>query len=506
MSRKVVVVGAGPGGLAAAMLLAKAGVRVTVIESQPHVGGRTSTLQDQGYAFDRGPTFFLYPRILNEIFQACGYDLPTECPMERLDPQYRLVFGDTDTSKQAHIDCTPDVDRMEAEIARIAPGDAGGFRRFLSDNRSKLDHFQPILEEPFYKLTDFLRPNVLKSAGLVRPWRSLHREVGRFFKDPRLNLAFTFQGKYLGMSPFQCPSLFSILAYLEYEYGVFHPIGGCGAVSRRMAELVEELGGEVRTGEPVEELLFEGSRVVGVRTDHGEQRADAVVINADFAAAMHRLAPNTKRKRWTDARLASKKYSCSTLMFYWGLEGTQPDLPHHTIYLSSDYRQNLADIEEGRPLGPDPSVYVQNACVTDPSLAPEGCSTLYVLVPTANIASGIDWAAERDRLRPAVFEQLSKLGVPDAESRLRVEHVITPTDWHEGHRIYRGATFNLAHSLDQMLYWRPHNRFEDFEGTYLVGGGTHPGSGLPTIYSSARITTDTLLADLGVASAPAVVA
>ncbi|MEM6328697.1 MAG: phytoene desaturase family protein [Planctomycetota bacterium] len=503
MSRSVIVIGAGPGGLAAAMLLAKAGVRVRVVESQPFVGGRTSTLTDSStgdgsYRFDRGPTFFLYPRILKEIFQACGYDLFAECPMERLDPQYRLVFGAEDPAGVAKLDATPDVERMEQEIAQISPADASGFRRFLDDNRTKLGRFQPILEEPFYKLTDFLRPNVLLSAGLLRPWRSLYGEVGRFFKDPRLNLAFTFQGKYLGMSPFQCPSLFSILAFLEYEYGVFHPIGGCGAVSSRMAELVEELGGEVCTGEPVEELLFEGKRVVGVRTSQGEQRADAVVVNADFAGAMHRMAPDKARRRWTDKKLAAKKYSCSTLMFYLGLEGTQPDLPHHTIYLSSDYQRNLADIEHGRPLGPDPSVYVQNACVTDPSLAPAGCSTLYVLVPTANTRAGLDWQAERDRLRPQVFEQLAKLGVPDAESRVRVEHVISPTDWQDDHRIYRGATFNLAHSLDQMLYWRPHNRFEDFAGTYLVGGGTHPGSGLPTIYSSARITVDTLLGDLGV--------
>jgi len=486
------------------MLLARAGVRTHVIESQPFVGGRTSTLSDSGFHFDRGPTFFLYPRILTEIFAACGFDLMTECPMRRLDPQYRLVFGAPDPQQQAQLDATPHVERMRQAIAQLSPEDAPGFARFLQDNRHKLDSFQPILEEPFYRLRDFLRPHVLRSAPLLRPWRKLYSEVGRFFKDPRLNLAFTFQGKYLGMSPFQCPSLFSILAYLEYEYGVHHPIGGCGAVSTRMAQIVEELGGTITTGEAVESLLFEGRSVVGVKTSRQEYRADAVVINADFAAAMQRLAPNAQRRRWSDAKLAKKKYSCSTLMFYLGLEGTQPELPHHTIYLSSDYERNLADIEQGRPLGPDPSVYVQNACVTDPSLAPDGSSTLYVLVPTANTRAPIDWAAERQRLRPVVFNQLAKLGVPDAKRRVRVEHVITPHDWRDDHRIYRGATFNLAHSLDQMLYWRPHNRFEDFAGAYLVGGGTHPGSGLPTIYSSARIAVNSLLEDFNMTPSPQV--
>ena len=486
------------------MLLARAGVRTHVLESQAFVGGRTSTLSDSGFQFDRGPTFFLYPRILTEIFASCGYDLMTECPMRRLDPQYRLVFGAEDPADQAELDATPDVERMQQAIAKLSPADASGFARFLKDNRQKLDSFQPILEEPFYRLRDFLRPHVIRSAPLLRPWRKLYGEVGRFFKDPRLNLAFTFQGKYLGMSPFQCPSLFSILAYLEYEYGVHHPIGGCGAVSTRMAEIVQELGGQVSTNEPVESLLFEGQRVVGVKTSQGEYRADAVVINADFAAAMQRMVPDSKRRRWKDVQLAKKKYSCSTLMFYLGLDGTQPDLPHHTIYLSSDYQRNLADIEQGRPLGPDPSIYVQNACVTDPSLAPEGGSTLYVLVPTANTQTQVDWRAERQRLRPVVFEQLAKLGVADAEQRVRVEHTIAPHEWQNDHCIYRGATFNLAHSLSQMLYWRPHNRFEDFDGAYLVGGGTHPGSGLPTIYSSARITVNSLLEEFDMAPTPLV--
>lgn len=495
------MIGAGPGGLATAMLLARSGAKVRVLESQSFVGGRTSTLEEEGFKFDRGPTFFLYPRILSEIFTACGYDLFGEVPMDRLDPQYRLVFGSKDPSKVTQLDATPDINQMEAEIARISPGDAAGFRTFLEENRKKLDHFQPILEEPYYKLTDLLRPHVLKSAGLVRPWRSLYGETSRYFNDPRLRLSFTFQGKYLGMSPFQCPSLFSILAYLEYEYGVFHPRGGCGAVSSRMAEIVEELGGEVLTDMPVTGLKFDGNRVVGIETDNETYQTDGVVVNADFAAAMQRLVPDKLRRRWTDKKLASKKYSCSTFMMYLGLDGEQPELPHHTIYLSSDYEQNLKDIEACRQLGDDASVYVQNACVTDPSLAPPGQSTLYVLVPTGQHTAGSDWEAETPRLRELVFRQLAKLGVPDAEERIRVEHRITPADWQNKHRIYRGATFNLAHSLRQMLYWRPHNRFEDIDGMYLVGGGTHPGSGLPTIYSSARITTASLLEDFGMSPA-----
>ena len=491
MSAEVIIIGAGPGGLAASMLLSHAGYNVKVIERKPQVGGRTSLIRRDGYTFDCGPTFFLYPRILREVFEATGFDLEAEVPMERLDPQYRLVFGEGGT-----LNCSPNIEKMQAELARFSPGSAKGMLPFLNENRDKLDRFASVLESPFYKLTDVLRPDVLRAAPLLRPWRSLHSEISRHFADPRLQLAFTFQGKYVGMSPFQCPSLFSILAFLEYEHGVFHPKGGCGEVSEIMAKLTQRLGTEILLDEPVEEVLFEGSKAVGVRTDKATYKADAVVINADFADAMTRMVPDKLRSRWTDKKIAKKKYSCSTFMLYLGVEGEQPDVAHHTIYLSNDYRQNLRDIEVNHCLSDDPSVYVQNASVTDKTLAPSGHSTLYVLAPVSHMHDNIDWTKEAPAFRKQVLAQLEKIGVHDVEKRIRTELMITPADWQNQHHVYNGATFNLAHNLGQMLYFRPHNRFEDLEQVYLVGGGTHPGSGLPVIYSSARITTKTMIEDL----------
>jgi phytoene desaturase len=492
MNKKVIIVGAGPGGLAAAMILAHAGLDVTLLERQPYVGGRTSTIHSGGFRFDRGPTFFLYPRILSEIFRLTGHDLSQEVEMKRLDPQYRLVFG-----AGGKLDATPDVGRMEREIARLSPGDEGRFSAFLKDNRDKLNRFSSILERPFYGVRDLLSPDVLRALPLLRPWRSLHSEVGRFFDDPRLKLAFTFQGKYLGMSPFQCPSLFSILSFLEYEHGVWHPIGGCGAISQVMARLARSMGAKIKVNEPVTQVMFAGRRATGVRTTQGTYEGEALIINADFAHAMRHLVPDHLRRRWTDRKISRKKFSCSTFMLYLGLDGRQDELPHHTIYLSKDYEQNLADIDTNFRLPDDPSFYVQNASVTDPTLAPGGRSTLYVLVPVSHQTRHIDWSRERNHFREVVLRQLAKVGIEDLTRRIRVEHVITPRDW-ERQGIYRGATFNLAHSLRQMLHLRPNNRFEDLESVYLVGGGTHPGSGLPTIYSSARITSTTLMQDLGI--------
>ena len=497
MSKQVIIVGAGPGGLAASILLASAGLRVRVLERLPFVGGRTSSIEADGYKFDLGPTFFLYPRILDEIFRAAGTTLRDEVSMVRLDPQYRIHFGAGGT-----LDCTPQVEQMERAIGALAPGDAGGFRRFLVENRAKLLAMEPCLENPFLGWRDVLNRRLLKLLPMIRPHQSVETYLRRFFSDERVRLAFCFQSKYLGMSPFRCPSLFSILSFLEYEHGVWHPIGGCAAVPQAMARVAQRLGVEICLNEPVEEILFSGRRAVGVRTPTESYRADAVIVNADFANAMKRLVPNRLRRRWTDGKLEKKKYSCSTFMLYLGVEGTF-DLPHHTIHIAKNYEQNLEDIESRHVLSDDPSFYVQNACVTDPTLAPKGHSALYVLSPVSHQHPNIDWNREQTRFRKLLFERMADVGYGDLEGRVRYERVITPVDWEHRYEVYRGATFNLAHSLDQMLHLRPRNRFEDLERTYLVGGGTHPGSGLPVIFESARISSRLLLEDLGISNAAA---
>lgn len=492
-TREVVVVGAGPGGLAAALQLAQAGCKVTVLERRDHVGGRTSAIELDGYRFDCGPTFFLYPRVLSEIFQSIGRDLMEEVPMTRLDPQYRLTFG-----AGGKLDCTPDLDRMDRQIAEFAPDDVGALRRYMDDNRVKLEKFRPILESPFGSALDLFRPSLLAAAKHLHPLRSLGKELERYFSDPRLVIAFAFQSKYLGMSPFQCPSLFSILSFLEYEHGVWHPIGGCCRVSERMAEIAESMGVTIRLNEPVTSVEMSNRRVMALHTDDGKYDADAFVVNADFADWMTKTIPDQARRRWTNAKIAGKKYSCSTYMLYLGLEGIYDDLPHHNIHISRDYSRNLSEIEQEHVLSEDPSFYVQNPSVTDVSLAPAGCSAMYVLVPVTHLHPNVDWATESDRFRDLTLDKLAAIGLTDIRDRILVEHRITPQDWQDQYAIYKGATFNLAHSLGQMLHNRPGNRFEELEGVYLVGGGTHPGSGLPVIYESSRITSRLLLQDLAV--------
>ncbi|HEY8383324.1 MAG TPA: phytoene desaturase family protein [Microvirga sp.] len=488
-SSRVAVVGAGPGGLAAALLLAKEGLPVTVFEREQAVGGRTRTITAPGgYKFDIGPTFFLYPRILKDIFEACGERLEDHVELKRLDPQYHVMFEDGGT-----IRATPDLERLEAEVARLCPADAKNVRRFLSENRTKLEKFRPVLEQDFSSPLDLMTPAMMQALPSLRPFSTVDGDLRRYFSDPRVRLAFSFQTKYLGMSPFQCPSLFTILSFLEYEHGVFHPVGGCGAVSEAMAALARKMGVDIRLGTGVDRIVYENGEAVGVEAGGERFSAGSVVVNGDFGHAARRLIPEEMRRAWPDAKLEKAKLSCSTFMLYLGIEGGVGDLAHHTIVLSKDYERNIHEITNGI-LPDNPSFYLQHGGATDPTLAPPGHTSLYLLVPVPNRRCPVDWAVEAPRYRKVALERLKLLGLHDIESRIRFERMVTPEHWENEFAVFEGATFNLAHNLTQMLYFRPRNRFG--RNVYLVGGGTHPGSGLPVIYEGARITARLVLEDL----------
>lgn len=517
--RPIAVVGAGPGGLATAVLLAASGLRVCVYEADGVIGGRTGAIERAGggdgvvgFRFDRGPTFFLMPYVLDRIFAAAGRRLSDYVELHRLDPMYRLMVGQRGGGEPVTIDCTQDLAEMEHRVSAIEPEDGAAFCAFIAENRAKLRLMTPILESPMRSPMDLLNVATAKVGPMLHPHQSVHTWLGKRFKNPAVRLALSFQSKYLGMSPYHCPSLFSILPFIEYEYGIWHPIGGCNRLMHALAEVLVELGGEIRTSSAVERLHFSGCKLTGLTIFGGERfDHDHVVINADAAWALKNLVPErlrtglrevlTTRGSWSDAAIEKKKYSCSTFMLYLGVRGKVEHLPHHTIYVSGRYEENLADISEHGGLSEDPSLYVCNPSRVDPTMAPEGCSSLYVLMPTANLGVGgegsADWDALRSRARKQCYEQLEeRFGIGDIRSRVMEEVVVTPRDW-EFQNIFRGATFNLAHGLDQMLHRRVQHELPGAEGVWFVGGGTHPGSGLPVIFLSSQITSRLLCERVG---------
>lgn len=487
---KVVVVGAGPGGLTSAMILASKGYDVQVYEKQSSVGGRNARIQLGPYTFDTGPTFLMMLDILENAFQLAGRKMSDYLDVRSVDPLYRLQFADGRSFSP-----TRDREQMRQQIERMYPGDADGYDAYLAYEADKYERIASCLRVPYDSLKDYLRPRFLKALPVLDAHQSLYRHLGRFFKHDELKLAFTFQAKYLGMSPWNCPATFSIISFIEHSGGIHHPIGGLNRISQAMAKVVEEERGSIHLNAGVRELIIENGRCVGVILESGERvMADHVVLNADFGYAMNELVQGQHLRRWTPEKLERKGLSCSTFMLYLGIDGRYDDVPHHSIVFSSDYRKNVQEVADTLELSEDPSFYIQNASVTDPSLAPEGKSTIYILVPIPNTRSSIRWNEIKQSFRDKILELAeTRGGLTGLRERIEVEKVITPADWERKYHVYRGAVFNLAHSIDQMLYFRPHNRFEEFDQCYLTGGGTHPGSGLPTIYQSGIISAGAIL-------------
>lgn len=489
--KKVAVIGAGPGGLTASMLLASKGYDVEVFEKQRYLGGRNAAIElEGGYRFDLGPTFLMMKFILEDMFELAGRSVYDYLNIRSIDPLYRLKYSD-----KYEFFPTADRQNLKEQMERLFPGSFEGYQRYMRYEEHKFKRLIPCLQVPYGSPKDFLSLNLARSLPFLDAHKSLYSHLGKFFDNDDLRMAFTFQAKYLGMSPWSCPGTFSIISYIEHSAGIHHPIGGLNRISHAMAKVLEEEGGKLHLGQGVKQVTIRGGRAVGIELENGDDvPADYVVMNADFGHAMKHLIPPGTLKKWTPEKLKRSGVSCSGFMLYLGVDKVYEDVPHHNILFCSDYKKNVTEIAEDLVLSENPSVYVQNASVTDDTLAPEGCSTIYVLVPIANNRSGVNWSSIKDEYREKILDIIeTRGGLTDIREHIVTETMLTPTDFEQEKLVFDGAIFNLAHTVDQMLYMRPHNEFEEIANLYLVGGGTHPGSGLPTIYESGRISAGLIL-------------
>ncbi len=484
-SKKVVVVGAGPGGLASAMLLAQRGFQVQVFEKQGVIGGRNAEVRLGDYRFDLGPTFLMMKFLLDELFTEGGRRSNDYLEFNKLDPMYALCFPGKTMLARSHPDA------MKAEIEKNFPGEGVSFDRFLRREKQRFEKLYPCLQKPYGTLASLVSPTLLAAVPHIAAGRSLNDVLGDYFRSEELRLAFTFQSKYLGMSPWDCPGLFTMIPYTEHAHGVYHVKGGLSRISHAFADVCREEGVEIHTSSPVARVLLNGRRACGIQLATGEKvDCDDVVINADFGHAMSTLFEEKSLTRYKPSTLLKRRFSCSTFMMYLGLDRTY-DADHHTIVFAGDYKRNIDAITRGQESFDDISLYIRNSCKTDPTGAPDGHSALYILVPVANNASGIPWEERRQILRDSIMRILKeRTPYGDVTPHIREELIITPEDWEKKHSVFLGATSNMAHSWNQMLLMRPHNQFEEFSNCYLVGGGTHPGSGLPTIFEAARISAN----------------
>ena len=485
VQKRVVVIGAGPGGLAAAMLLSQRGFKVQVFEKSPVIGGRSAEVALGEYRFDLGPTFLMMKFLLDELFVEGGRKSTDYLDFRLLDPMYRLNFPDKSMLARSR------PEEMKAEIEKVFPGEGRNFDRFLAGESKRFEKLYPCLQKPYGTISSLMSSTLFSAFPHIAAGRSLHGVLSKYFRAEELRLAFTFQSKYLGMSPWDCPGLFTMIPYTEYAHGVYHVIGGLCRIGDALARVAREEGAEINTSAPVKRVLVNGRKACGVELESGEKIAcDDVVINADFGHAMSTLfAPGTLR-RYSPEKVKQRRFSCSTFMMYLGVDRTY-DTEHHTIVFAKDYKKNLEEISHRKVPSEDISIYVRNAGATDKTGAPPGHSALYILVPVPNNLSGIRWSEQKEVYRARVLKILKeRTPYRDLEEHIRQELIITPEDWETRKSVFLGATFNMGHSWSQMLYLRPHNEFEEFSNCYLVGGGTHPGSGLPTIFESARISAN----------------
>ncbi len=487
--KKVLIVGAGPGGLTAGMILASYGYDVNIFEKNSYVGGRTGFIKQDGYTFDIGPTFLMMDFQLKEMFSLAGKAVEDYMTLKRVDPMYRLQYKDNKVLKLYN-----DQKLMEAQMESLFPGSYPWYLNFLKNEEIKFAKVFPSLKVSYSNLTDMLRKELRAAIPYLDAHKNLFSHLGNYFANDDFKIAFTFQAKYLGMSPWECPGTFSIISFIEHRLGIFHVLGGLNEICQGIAKACRDLAGKITLNTAVKEIIVKNGRAVGLELENGEVlEGDHVIINADFAYAMDNLVPEANKKKYTSEKMRKKKYSCSIFMMYLGVDKQYP-LEHHNIYFSDDYKQNITEITHGNKVPEDPSFYIQNAVVTDSSVAPPGKAALYVLVPVSNNFSGIDWTVNEEPFREKILTLLEqKAGLTDIRSHIETEKIITPKTWEEEYNVYSGATFNLAHNIGQMLYFRPHNKFEEFDNCYLVGGGTHPGSGLPTILESARISSSLIL-------------
>jgi phytoene desaturase len=491
---QVVVVGAGPGGLAAAINLAGLGLRVTVVEKDAVPGGRMKglTLGERGeYGLDTGPSILQLPEVLARIFERSGKALADYVTLTRLERNSRVHFWDG-----SQLNTFSDGARMEAAAEALRPGLGAAVGRWTEMSREKYAVAYSKFICTHAETLGYYAPWRLLPAVRFRPWQSLYAHLDGYFHDDRLSYALAYPSKYLGLHPTTCSSVFSVIPFLELAFGVWHVQGGFRALARGMQRCAEDLGARFRLGTPVERVWIEDGQVRGVELPAGERlAADAVVVNADLPYAATRLVEERWRAgtRLSDAALERARYSCSTFMLYLGLDKVWKELPHHLIYLSHAARRTDRDALEDNSVDlEDPPFYVCNPCVTDGSGAPPGHSTLYVLVPTPNTARPVEWPSVAKTLAQRVPGWLGKVGLEDVAEHIRAQRSFTAETWRDDFNVHRGAVFNLAHNWAQLGPLRPKVRSPDVAGLYWVGGGTHPGSGLLTIMESANIAADYL--------------
>lgn len=490
--KTAIVIGAGFGGLALAIRLQAAGVQTTLLEKRDKPGGRAYVYHDEGFTFDAGPTVITDPSAIEELFSAAGKSIKDYVELLPVSPFYRLCWEDGTS-----FDYGNDQASLDRQIQALNPNDVAGYQRFLAYSKA-------VFQEGYLKLgaVPFLSFRDMVQAGpqlaRLQAWRSVYSMVSQFIEDDKLRQAFSFHSLLVGGNPFATSSIYTLIHALEREWGVWFPKGGTGALVQGLVKLFEDIGGQVELNADVAKIEVSGSRASGVRLQDGRHfQADSVASNADVIHTYATLLGDHPRGQKESARLKGKRFSNSLFVIHFGLKRPQPQLQHHTVCFGPRYRELISEIFQGEALAEDFSLYLHAPCITDPSLAPPGCSSHYVLSPVPHLGNAaIDWEVEGPRYRERIFDYLEKHYMPGLREDLVTCRIFTPNDFRDELNAHLGSAFSLEPILRQSAWFRPHNRDASLGNVYLVGAGTHPGAGVPGVIGSAKATAGLMLGDL----------
>lgn len=488
---RVVVIGAGPSGLATAVILARHGYQVEVYEKNLYPGGRCGRIVHDGFRFDTGATMMLMPGMYREVFGALGLDFDKDLPMVKMDRLYTVCFDDG-----SKLQFSTNPKEMDQQLEKFEPGSAARARDFANQGYAMYQlGFKRLLARNFTRWHQFINLSNVRMLFRLKVFIKQMTFTKRFFHDRRLQMAFTYQNIYVGQNPCTAPALFSMIPAAELKEGAWFPVGGMHALIRRLVAEAEKLGVTLHYGTGVRKILVHQRKANGVLlTDGSTVLADTLIATADLPYVYQNLLPPSLMRH----RLSMMKYSCSAIVFHWGVHKRYSQLDHHTIFLSDTYREGMRDIFRLKRIGEDPCFYVHAPARSDPSAASEGCDALSVIVAVGHLHARNqgEWEAMSAMVRKAVLQKLKKAGLEDLEEQIRFERVFTPPQWESAVNVVNGSVFgSLAHSITQMGYFRPANRHRKYRNLWFAGGSTHPGNGVPMVLMSAKLVSERILSE-----------
>ncbi|MBA2736829.1 MAG: phytoene desaturase [Acidobacteria bacterium] len=478
---KIVVIGSGFGGLAAAIRLQAQGHQVTIVEKRDKLGGRAYVYEQDGFKFDGGPTIITAPWLIDELFAIAGKQTADYVTLVKIDPFYNIRWADGTI-----FNYNDDKENLLAQIAKIAPAETGSYKRFSKDLSEIYRVGFELIDQPFDTIASMIK--VVPQMVKLRSDRSVYKFVSRYFRNEKLREAFSFHPLLIGGNPFTATSIYAMIHQLEQKFGVWFAMGGTGALVKGLGELYTDIGGKVLLETEVAEITIKNGRADGVKLKSGELlEADAVVSNADVAFTYLNLIASEHRRKYTDKKVKSMTYSMSLFVIYFGTNRKYENMAHHEIILGERYKGLLDEIFVHKTLAKDFSLYLHRPTATDASLAPEGCDSWYVLSPVPHLGGKIDWKTAAQPYRDSIIKYLEENYMPELSKHIISETRIDPLHFEDTLNSYLGNAFGVEPTLMQSAYLRPHNRSEDIPNLYFVGAGTHPGAGMPGVISSGKI-------------------